>query len=223
MESAIVPAVPTSRPYAVLFGDSLTQRSFDAATHGWGLFLASGWQGKIDVLNRGFSGAHYGACRENFAYFRLLGSIRLQYALGGLLCERNLCARSCGPSSSSRLVQPHVPASRIVFNGFFSVTLFWGANDSCAPPSPQHVPLDEFKRNVAFMVDYIRKHCGEKTHVVMITAPAFVEAKWKDWCVKNNKPSAMWETKSNEIVAKYADAVASVRFALFLCRFCRSD
>lgn len=44
------------RPYAILFGDSLTQRSFDFSASGWGLQLSSYWQGKVDVLNRGFSG-----------------------------------------------------------------------------------------------------------------------------------------------------------------------
>ncbi|BDA43364.1 Isoamyl acetate-hydrolyzing esterase 1 homolog [Coccomyxa sp. Obi] len=42
------------RPQFVLFGDSLTQRSFDEG--GWGGRLASEYQRKVDVINRGYSG-----------------------------------------------------------------------------------------------------------------------------------------------------------------------
>lgn len=42
------------RPRFVLFGDSLTQRSFDEG--GWGARLASSYQRKVDVINRGYSG-----------------------------------------------------------------------------------------------------------------------------------------------------------------------
>lgn len=42
------------RPRFVLFGDSLTQRSFDDG--GWGSRLASAYQRKVDVVLRGYSG-----------------------------------------------------------------------------------------------------------------------------------------------------------------------
>eukprot|EP01113_Clastostelium_recurvatum_P049327 TRINITY_DN9122_c0_g1_i2.p1 TRINITY_DN9122_c0_g1~~TRINITY_DN9122_c0_g1_i2.p1 ORF type:complete len:247 (-),score=59.99 TRINITY_DN9122_c0_g1_i2:36-755(-) len=44
------------RPCVVLFGDSLTQFSFDYNTKGWGLHLSSWYAARADVLNRGFSG-----------------------------------------------------------------------------------------------------------------------------------------------------------------------
>lgn len=38
----------------VLFGDSLTQYSFDSK--GWGAIIANHYQRKCDVFNRGYSG-----------------------------------------------------------------------------------------------------------------------------------------------------------------------
>ena len=42
------------RPQFVLFGDSITQRSF--APGGWASALADAYQRRVDVLNRGYSG-----------------------------------------------------------------------------------------------------------------------------------------------------------------------
>ncbi|KAK9831113.1 hypothetical protein WJX74_003688 [Apatococcus lobatus] len=43
-----------SRPEFVLFGDSLTQQSFESG--GWGAALADAYSRRVDVINRGFSG-----------------------------------------------------------------------------------------------------------------------------------------------------------------------
>ncbi|KAJ3192231.1 isoamyl acetate-hydrolyzing esterase [Entophlyctis luteolus] len=40
----------------LLFGDSITEFSFDPALHGWGLVLAHSYARKLDVINRGHSG-----------------------------------------------------------------------------------------------------------------------------------------------------------------------
>jgi lysophospholipase L1-like esterase len=42
------------RPQFVLFGDSITQKSFQVG--GWGAALTHAYQRKVDVVNRGFSG-----------------------------------------------------------------------------------------------------------------------------------------------------------------------
>ena len=42
------------RPQFLLFGDSITQKSF--AHGGWGAALANAYQRKADVVNRGYSG-----------------------------------------------------------------------------------------------------------------------------------------------------------------------
>jgi hypothetical protein len=43
------------RPTFVLFGDSITERSF-ALTSGWALPIASAYATSVDIVNRGFSG-----------------------------------------------------------------------------------------------------------------------------------------------------------------------
>lgn len=42
------------RPQFVLFGDSITQKSFSPG--GWGAAVADAYQRKADVVNRGYSG-----------------------------------------------------------------------------------------------------------------------------------------------------------------------
>lgn len=49
-------ALSTGREKIVLFGDSITQRSFSVSECGWGAYLADRYQRRVDVLNRGFSG-----------------------------------------------------------------------------------------------------------------------------------------------------------------------
>ena len=42
------------RPRIALYGDSLTQFSFDV--RGWGAMMAHSYQRRADIINRGFSG-----------------------------------------------------------------------------------------------------------------------------------------------------------------------
>jgi hypothetical protein len=102
------------------------------------------------------------------------------------------------------------------------VTLFWGANDSCEAPSPQHVPIDEFVSNLSAMIDYIRQHAGEKVAIVVMTPPVFVSSKWIDWCKRNNKPDIMHTTKSNDTVQKYRDAALKVHSCFSFFPHCES-
>lgn len=97
-----------------------------------------------------------------------------------------------------------------------AVTVFFGANDSCLPPSGQHVPLEEYRHNLERTLDYIRAECGSEVPIIILTPPAIDLSLWKSWCLRNEKPESMWTTKSNLIVSEYAAAAASVR----LCANC---
>jgi lysophospholipase L1-like esterase len=44
------------RAKVILIGDSITQRGIQVSTNGWGALLAEYYEGKADVINRGFSG-----------------------------------------------------------------------------------------------------------------------------------------------------------------------
>ena len=50
---------PIELDQILLFGDSITQKSFDPVIHGWGAILANEYMRKLDVVNRGYSGISY--------------------------------------------------------------------------------------------------------------------------------------------------------------------
>ncbi|KND00759.1 uncharacterized protein SPPG_03872 [Spizellomyces punctatus DAOM BR117] len=51
----------------LLFGDSLTQWSFNPEIEGWGAFLSNSYVRKLDVVNRGFSGYNTEWCKHIIA------------------------------------------------------------------------------------------------------------------------------------------------------------
>ncbi|TPX72178.1 hypothetical protein SpCBS45565_g00408 [Spizellomyces sp. 'palustris'] len=51
----------------LLFGDSLTQWSFNPDMEGWGAFLSNSYVRKLDVVNRGFSGYNTEWCKHIIA------------------------------------------------------------------------------------------------------------------------------------------------------------
>jgi len=159
----------TLRPKWILFGDSITQRSFGPG--GWGALIADNWQRKIDVINRGYSG------------FNTKQAIHLlPYVF---------------PESDKGIVQ--------------LATLFFGANDAALPDrtsSQQHVPLEEYKRNLHAMVSHLKSlHIH---HIILITPPPvsephrFIHVE-KTYGVKLEKPE-----RTNTTAGQYADAVITV-------------
>ncbi|KAI8831986.1 SGNH hydrolase-type esterase domain-containing protein [Chytriomyces cf. hyalinus JEL632] len=51
----------------VLFGDSITQHSFNPVIQGWGAILADAYMRRLDVVNRGFSGYNTEWCKHVLA------------------------------------------------------------------------------------------------------------------------------------------------------------
>lgn len=51
-------ALPNNLPEFVLFGDSLTEWSFDEETKGFGLFLQRQYDGKVKIVNEGTISNH---------------------------------------------------------------------------------------------------------------------------------------------------------------------
>ncbi|CAL1703746.1 unnamed protein product [Somion occarium] len=64
--------------------------------------------------------------------------------------------------------QQHVPKVRLL-------TIWYGANDACIPPSPQHVPLPEFSANLRTMIRSVTSpsspHYSAITKIILITPP----------------------------------------------------
>ncbi|CAH8657031.1 unnamed protein product [Schistosoma guineensis] len=56
-------------------------------------------------------------------------------------------------------------------------TIFLGANDACATPQ-QHVPVEEYKSNLSWMIEYIHKLDVPTDHISLISLPPIDENKW---------------------------------------------
>ncbi|KAK0210587.1 SGNH hydrolase-type esterase domain-containing protein [Desarmillaria ectypa] len=64
--------------------------------------------------------------------------------------------------------QEHVPKVRIL-------TIWFGANDACIKPSPQHVPLGKFTSNIKHLIDLVHSskspYYSPDTRIILITPP----------------------------------------------------
>ncbi|KAF8232300.1 GDSL Lipase/Acylhydrolase [Tricholoma matsutake] len=64
--------------------------------------------------------------------------------------------------------QPHVPGIRLL-------TIWFGANDACIQPSPQHVPLVRFTSNLEKLVDLVHSpesvYYSPSTRIVLMSPP----------------------------------------------------
>lgn len=90
------------------------------------------------------------------------------------------------------------------------ITIFWGANDSVAPGSPQHIPIDEYKQNLRDIYDCIIEH-HPKSNILFITPPP-VDEKAHFKCFNEN-------SRVNEVTQLYATElinVAKEKGALYL-------
>lgn len=64
------------------------------------------------------------------------------------------------------------------------MTIWFGANDACPLPSPQHVPLDKFKSNLVEAIDLIKSPSSEyyspDTAIILFTPPPLNAEQLKD-------------------------------------------
>lgn len=55
------------------------------------------------------------------------------------------------------------------------LTIWFGANDACIIPSPQHVPLERFKKNLVKMIQMVESpesdYYSPRTRVILLTPP----------------------------------------------------
>lgn len=53
--------------------------------------------------------------------------------------------------------------------------IWFGANDACIPPSPQHVPLEQFKANLSHIINLVKspesKYYSPQTEILLLTPP----------------------------------------------------
>lgn len=153
----------------ILFGDSLTQRSFEPQNGLWGALLADRLQRICDVIGRGFSG---------------------------------YTSRTC------RVMLPRLySAENITDVKAFVICL--GANDSSNVKSEtkQHVPLDEYCRNLEEMIQYLIKIGLNKDKIILMTPPPYYHPKYATYCQEVGRDMPV---KDNIVVSQYAEACYKV-------------
>jgi lysophospholipase L1-like esterase len=111
------------RPQFLLFGDSITQRSFGPG--GWAGVVADAYQRQVDVINRGYSGYNSRwalSVVDHIFPANLTGKIELATVFFGA----NDAALSDRPSSSQ-----HIPLSEYIFN-MKSIVAHLRSRDICS-------------------------------------------------------------------------------------------
>ncbi|KAJ1724929.1 isoamyl acetate-hydrolyzing esterase [Coemansia erecta] len=90
------------------------------------------------------------------------------------------------------------------------VTVLFGANDAQLAPYKQHVPLDEFERNLHAILDALLKPGSSmyapRASVVLVTPPVVGEAMWAEHLRLMGRPM----DRSREVTRGYAEAVVRV-------------
>lgn len=83
------------------------------------------------------------------------------------------------------------------------ITIWFGANDACALPSPQHVPLERFVVRLLEMIDVVQSpsspYYSPETKLILITPPP-INAAQRPWD----------EFRKLELSREYANAVKRV-------------
>lgn len=129
----------TMRPLIVLFGDSITQQGFGMNGNvGWASLLASDYARRADILERGFFGYN-----TNHAVERLLPRI-----FGG---SNNDIDDDSSATTTATITSPLLENRNILF-----CTVYFGANDATLPGQRQHVPLEDYAKNLDKIINTIR-------------------------------------------------------------------
>ncbi|KAF8968372.1 SGNH hydrolase-type esterase domain-containing protein [Flammula alnicola] len=95
------------------------------------------------------------------------------------------------------------------------LAIWFGANDACIKPSPQHVPLATFTSNLKHMVDMIKSptsgHYSPTTRIILISPPPVNTFARGAALASRNPPLAL--DREFEITRAYAEAVRDVALA----------
>ncbi|KAB1223541.1 hypothetical protein CJ030_MR2G011234 [Morella rubra] len=183
------------RPKIYLLGDSITEDSFEDG--GWGASLANHFSRTGD-LDSGFDWLY-----EIFGTLCYLFDVQVDVVLRGY------------SGYNTRWVLKVLDK---VFHaveggdGFepLAVTVFFGANDACLPDrcsAFQHVPLEEYKRNLLSVISSLKKRWS-KTQIILITPPPIDEETRLRFPFIEN-PLGLPE-RTNEAAGAYAKACIAV-------------
>ncbi|KAJ3508749.1 hypothetical protein NLJ89_g5584 [Agrocybe chaxingu] len=92
------------------------------------------------------------------------------------------------------------------------LTVWFGANDACIKPSPQHVPLPTFVSNLERMVDMVKSptspHYSPETRIILISPPPVNTFQRRADLESRNPPLKL--DREFETTRSYAQAVRDV-------------
>ncbi|KAI0070356.1 SGNH hydrolase [Panus rudis PR-1116 ss-1] len=101
--------------------------------------------------------------------------------------------------------QNHVPKVRLL-------TIWYGANDACLPPSPQHVPLPQFSSNLSTFIHKVTSPSSPQyssiTKIILITPPPVNTYQRGADLASREVPRDL--DREFDVTRQYADAVKEV-------------
>jgi lysophospholipase L1-like esterase len=150
--------------------------------------MADVYARRLDVVNRGLSGYNTD---------------------WGLRVLRQVCHlywpppfHSTLPKCLVRRKNEHTPKIRVI-------TIWFGANDACLKPSPQHVPKDTFVDNLRQMISIIRAaDPSRETRIILLTPPPVNTYQRGAALAARNPPLAC--DRKFSTTREYAEAVLAV-------------
>jgi len=170
-----------SRPQIILFGDSITQLGFGEVylsnsdiIEGYTNYNQVGWASLLSAAySRRADVLNRGFSGYNTRHAPLLSSI----------------------SHTRKEKDNHNDANLLLFS-----TIFFVANDASPPGMRQHVPLDEYEKNLETIIEYIRdnpiyitQNTGDDLFlpILLITPPPVASKKWETFCIQTGRPVSL--------------------------------
>ncbi|KAK7054947.1 isoamyl acetate-hydrolyzing esterase [Paramarasmius palmivorus] len=186
----------------MLFGDSITQGGWDEG--GFGAKMTHVYARKLDVLNRGLSGYNTDWAMPLFEKVRHGCNLCLDLMdddfRTGLAADMYL-----SQFLATQEQQKTTPKVRLL-------VIWFGANDACIKPSPQHVPITKFISNLKRMVNMVQSPRSEyysaETRIILVTPPPVNEYQRKEDLESRTPPKEL--DRLFDTTKEYAEAVKDV-------------
>lgn len=115
-----------------------------------------------------------------------------------------------GYNTKMILAKRHQILNRQFMKNVVAVTLFLGANDAALPEEKpaQHVPIEEYEKNLGVLVDWIKSFGISSEKIIMITPPPVNEKALLEDIIKKGEGDKC--TRTNENAQKYSIACMQV-------------